>query len=122
MHIFFPFPSLLLWRPFSFPFFLSLSLLLSFSPLLFGAPLRPPGVQAHAMHPPGYATDKPVRALRSSDKHLLTVPRTSSTLGDRAFSVAAPTLWNSLPLDIRRCDSLQSFKTFKTHLYNKVYN
>ena len=56
LHIFFPFPSLLLWRPFSFPFFLSLSLLLSFSPLLFGAPLRPPGVQAHAMHPPGYAT------------------------------------------------------------------
>ena len=57
LHIFFPFPSLLLWRPFSFHFFLSLSLLLSFSPLLFGAPLRPPGVQAHAMHPPGYATD-----------------------------------------------------------------
>ena len=66
---------------------------------------------------------KPVRALRSSDKHLLTVPRTSSTLGDCAFSVAAPTLWNSLPLDIRCCDSLQSFKTLlKTHLYNKVYN
>ena len=64
-----------------------------------------------------------VRALRSSDKHLLTVPRISSTLGDRAFSVAAPTLWNSLPLDIRCCDFLQSFKTlFKTHLYNKVYN
>ena len=62
---------------------------------------------------------KPVRALRSSDKHLLTIPRTSSTLGDRAkaFSVAAPTLWNSLPLDIRCCDSLQSFKTLlKTHL------
>ena len=62
LHIFFPFPSLLLWRPFSFPFFLSLSLLLSFSPLLFGAPLRPPGVQAHAMHPPGYATDRTLPA------------------------------------------------------------
>ena len=36
---------------------------------------------------------KPVRALRSSDKHLLTVPRTSSTLGYRAFSVAAPILF-----------------------------
>ena len=44
-------------------------------------------------------------------------------LGDRAFSVAAPTLWNSLPLDIRCCVSLQSFKTLlKTHLYNKVCN
>ena len=52
LYIFFPFPSLLLWRTFSFPFILPLSLLLSFSPLLFGAPLRPPGVQAHAMHPP----------------------------------------------------------------------
>ena len=52
-------PSLLSFfgAPFLFPFFLSLSLLLSFSPLLFGAPLRPPGVQAHAMHPPGYATE-----------------------------------------------------------------
>ena len=60
---------------------------------------------------------KPVCALRSSDKHLLTVPRTSSTLKDCAFSVAAPTLWNSLPLDIRCCDSLQSFKTLlKTHI------
>ena len=66
---------------------------------------------------------QPVRVLRSSDKHLLAVPRTSSALGDRAFSVAAPTLWNALPLDIICCDSLQSIKTlFKTHLYNKVYN
>ena len=52
---------------------------------------------------------QPVRALCSSDKHLPTVPRTSSTLGDHAFSVAAPIFWNSLPLDIRCCDSLQSF-------------
>ena len=44
--VFAVFPSLLLWRPFSFPFFLSLSLLLSFSPLLFGAPLRPRGASA----------------------------------------------------------------------------
>ena len=63
LHIFFPFPSLLLWRTFSFPFILPLSLLLSFSPLLFGAPLRPPGVQAHAMHPPGYATARGVQGF-----------------------------------------------------------
>ena len=35
---------------------------------------------------------QPVRALRSSDKHLLAVLRTS-TLGDRAFSVAAQALF-----------------------------
>ena len=50
---------------------------------------------------------QPVCALRSSDKHLLAVVRTSSTLRDSAFSVTAHTLWNSLPLDIRCCDSLQ---------------
>ena len=53
----------------------------------------------------------PNRTLRSSDKQLLVVPRASSALGDRAFSVAAPTLWNLLPLNIRNCDSFQTFKT-----------
>ena len=65
---------------------------------------------------------KPIRAHRSSDKHLLVVPRTLSLLGDRAFSAIAPSLWNSLPLDIRCCDFFQSFKNLlKTHLYNKAY-
>ena len=64
----------------------------------------------------------PTRALRSSDKHLLVVPRTSSSLGGRAFSAVAPSLWNWLPFDIRCCDSFQSFKNLlKTHLYNKAY-
>ena len=65
---------------------------------------------------------KTTRALCSSDKHLLLVPRTLSSLGDRALSTIAPSLWYSLPLDIRCCDSFQSFKNFlKTHLYNKAY-
>ena len=64
----------------------------------------------------------PSRRLRSSDKHLLVIPRALSAFGDRAFSVVAPTLWNSLPLDIRNCDSFQTFKNLlKTHLYNKTY-
>ena len=54
----------------------------------------------------------PPRTLRSSDKCLLETPRTSSTsLGDRAFSVAAPVLWNSLPLHLRQTNSLYKFKT-----------
>ena len=52
LHIFFPFPSLLLWRTFSFPFILPLSLILSFSPLLFGAPLRPPRGASARYAPP----------------------------------------------------------------------
>ena len=65
----------------------------------------------------------PPRTLRSSDKCLLKTPRTSSTsLGDCAFSVAAPILWNSLPLHLRQTNSLYKFKTgFKTFLFNVAY-
>ena len=38
----------------------------------------------------------PVRSLRSSEHSLLCVPRTRRHWGDRAFSVAAPSLWNAL--------------------------
>jgi len=41
-------------------------------------------------------------------------PRT--TMGDRAFAVAAPRAWNSLPDAIRRSPSLAVFKrSLKTH-------
>ncbi len=55
---------------------------------------------------------------------LLHVPRLRlKTKGDRAFSVAAPRLWNSLPLHIRSCDSLDCFKSvLKTHLYAVAYS
>ena len=40
----------------------------------------------------------PVRNLRSSDQLLLEVPKTRLKIyGDRSFTKAAPTLWNSLP-------------------------
>ena len=44
-------------------------------------------------------------SLRSNNKYLLSNPdfRTLPTLGDRAFVVAAPKLWNDLPLDLRAC-------------------
>ena len=40
---------------------------------------------------------QPVRSLCSSEHSLLCVPRTRRRWGDRAFSVAAPSLWNALP-------------------------
>ena len=65
----------------------------------------------------------PSRHLRSSDKNLLTVPRTFSSYGDRAFYACAPKLWNSLPADLRFCDSLHIFKkTLKTHLFKIAYD
>ena len=47
---------------------------------------------------------EPRRSLRSSNRHLLSVPSISSESGRRCFSFAAPDLWNRLPLD-RRCSS-----------------
>ena len=65
----------------------------------------------------------PSRHLRSSDKRLLSVPRTFSSYGDRAFYACAPKLWNSLPSNLRFCNSLDVFKkTLKTHLFRIAYD
>ena len=52
------------------------------------------------------------------------VPRSKRKLrGDRAFSVAAPKLWNDLPLHIRQASSLSIFKTnLKTHFYSLAFD
>ena len=64
------------------------------------------------------------RSLRSSTKELLVVPKSRlKTYGDRSFSVAAPKLWNNLPLDIRKSNSVQGFKVaLKTHLFKTAFN
>ena len=56
--------------------------------------------------------------LRSSDSILLSMPvARSKTLGDRAFMVAAPRLWNSLPKELRAITNVNSFKAhIKTYL------
>ena len=65
----------------------------------------------------------PTRTLRSSDKLLLKIPKTFSSYGDRAFSSCAPKLWNSLPMDIRSCVSINAFKNrLKTYLFQTAYN
>jgi hypothetical protein len=51
----------------------------------------------------------PSSMLRSQDTCLLTVPRTKTVFGSRAFRVAAPTVFNSLPQDIRSTDNISSF-------------
>ena len=50
--------------------------------------------------------------------------RTYKTLSDCAFEVAAPKLWNGLPVSvtIRNCASIYSFKSeLKTHLFKQVF-
>ena len=66
----------------------------------------------------------PSRSLRSSSQHQLVVPRTkTTTYGRRAFSVAAPSLWNSLPMSLRECHEFTTFKSLlKTHLFKNAFN
>ena len=52
----------------------------------------------------------PTRQLRSSDQHLLTVPNIKSSLGRISFFFSALSIWNSLPLPLRSCDSVSSFR------------
>ena len=76
---------------------------------------------------PAYITDmlhlyRPARSLRSADSHQLEIPRTCHSWGDRAFSKAAPVLWNSMPQSIRMSASLGSFKSsVKTILFRAAY-
>ena len=64
--------------------------------------------------------------LRSSSAGiLLAFParKTKRTLGDRSFSVAAPTLWNELPRELRDLEDFKSFKQkLKTHLFIEAYS
>ena len=67
---------------------------------------------------PGYLSDlispySQSRSLRSSTKKLLSVPPHNLDTAARRFSVAAPRLWNSLPLN---CPTAPSVITFKTRL------
>ena len=63
------------------------------------------------------------RRLRSSITDTLVVPLTNrSTLGDRAFPVAASRAWNGLPASIRTATSLYPFRRqLKTLLYRQSF-
>jgi len=67
---------------------------------------------------------RPVRALRSSvDTSLLTVPRCKLSAASRGFRVAAPTVWNSLPRDIRESDCISIFRRrLKTFYFNAAFS
>ena len=61
---------------------------------------------------------------RNDNGRLLERPsvKTKKTLGDRAFQVAAPFLWNKLPRSAREATSLESFKILiKTFLFKESF-
>ena len=53
----------------------------------------------------------PGRSLRSTGTCTLSVPRTKTVIGARAFRSAAPSVWNRLPADIRNSSSLSTFRS-----------
>ena len=62
-------------------------------------------------------------SLRSAEKHDLVVPHSRLVSSERAFSVAAPRAWNSLPVDIRLITDTKLFKKkLKTFLFNSAYH
>ena len=46
--------------------------------------------------------------------------RTKKTLGDKAFSTAAPKVWNNLPLHIRNEKNFNTFKKLLKNYYFKI--
>jgi hypothetical protein len=77
---------------------------------------------------PKYITElveerKSRRALRSASELLLRPPKIPKTkfYGERAFSVAAPTVWNKLPCELRAISGHNAFKKgLKTHFFTST--
>ena len=69
--------------------------------------------------------EKSSHNLGSNDELFLAPPtfKSEKTLGDRAFQVAALTLWNKLPSALRIETSLKPFKAkLKTLLFKEVHD
>ncbi|XP_033095608.1 uncharacterized protein LOC117100139 [Anneissia japonica] len=78
---------------------------------------------------PGYLSEllvwyEPLRTLCSGNDELLLVEtRSTCSWDDRSFAVAAPCLWNKLPINIRLCQSTALFKkALKTHLLSATFS
>ena len=85
----------------------------------------------HSSAAPSYVADmlhrKPLHA-RNTRSNSYTMPllnrpaHSKATLGDRSFSFASSSVWNSIPNDVRYAPSLSSFKfRLKTYLIRLAY-
>ena len=67
----------------------------------------------------------PRRELRSSadNSKLLKPVMNYKSYGEKSFSYYGPTVWNSLPFNLRNIDNLNTFKThLKTYFFKQAYN
>ena len=61
--------------------------------------------------------------LRNSDIVNLNIPNCNLVRTERAFSISGPTLWNSLPNDLKKCTDFYPFKRkLKTHLFKQYFD
>ena len=68
---------------------------------------------------PSYLSDLII--LLDANNQRVHMPYFSTKFGDRSFSHAGPRLWNSLPLYLRKVDSLVAFKAqLKYYLFNNL--
>ena len=84
----------------------------------------------HSSTTPSYVTDMPkkpshTRNTRSSSHTMPLLNRPAhgkATVGDRSFSFASSSVWNSIPNDVRCAPSMSSSKSrLKTYLFCAVY-
>ena len=66
----------------------------------------------------------PERDLRSSNLMLLVIPNVHlKTYGERTFAYAAAKAWNNLPMSVKECSTIDSFKNkLKTLLFSNAYS
>ena len=68
------------------------------------------------------ATSATRPGLRSSDSLSYHKPWIRTKFGERAFSIAGPSAWNSLPHSLQAITNTNGFKRqLKTHLFNSHY-
>ena len=64
----------------------------------------------------------PTRTLRSGQMQLLQETISKRSWGDRSFAIAAPRLWNELPIHIKTAKTVTIFKKLlKTHLMSETF-
>ena len=71
----------------------------------------------------GYQAARGLRHCAVGATGLLTITTTKLQTSSRAFSHAAPKPWNSLPVSVRDCVTVGSFrKNLRKYLYNTAYS
>ena len=67
------------------------------------------------------AANKPGRELRSSHQNKLKVPFCKTKIGSRAFTSAAPEIWNPIPENIKSLGIDKFKKQLKTHYFKQAF-